>query len=983
MNIPRAYCQKGVALLAVVMSMSAVAQVDRPDVGHWSGTAYRDGGWFTYQMKEAYSDGALRFESSDAFVLSPRYSAPIRKVAIKAVCKSDSPLRFLQLAPFANGVQDDSLHVGDERATNGVAVVKDIASSLVFDFPASSGVDAVRLFLGSGSKGTWAVSDICVFYGEKTADEDAVLLAFASQLSAPEDLHVSDFTTTSLSLSASEVSGAAGYAFEVVRLEGAPETELRENFASAPALSASGWTISSVNANLDAYSSSGYYDTATGDKSALKIERQSSSGDVTVEVETPVCEAAIRSCSFVCKVGATGKSDVFRVMGRANASSEWAVLHEFVPVGTGRTNVMVDVDVAADVRQAKFVFSAAAANFTVASLDSLSIVYGGDESRTAVESGATVFDVPQFAADALPTARYAFRIRALGGEGRKDSSWSDEQVVDLAWADISVSPPAGVAVVSSGSSLRVSWEAVENAAWYLVTVAPADDPGSPVVADLRTTATSCAVAVPALGEYSATVTAVSPGGKSSAAASVAAQATLGAVGAVSAEAVDRTSIEATWKAVPLSEGYRVRLLRLSGDVETDSPAYPDKFADDVEWGGGWTSYGIYDTYAGPLPKINHSGSWITTRAYDQPVTAVSFRMTNRASSDEIADATRLTVSTSPSVYGDDWTVRFVTNNTASARLAFAASDGVRRIRFAFSLELQGLDKSPLAEFGRVAVTSGDETRTVEAVLHATDCAATFSGLDPASRYAVEVTPQPSDGEDLASVSDPVDLATERFRLTGAAPLRGTIFEEGFAVLTNMTGDTVVRNVGLDYWQFMKGSAEPEKLLLTTGATRSTGGVYAFCDADRSDDSFALGSLATSSYGCAIGIALVNDGATAVDGDMTLSFTSIQRNFRANTATYILEWKVTDGETGIDSDGGWTAMELPPTAPYVAEDPNRPSAGYAQTVSVKLELGKHLEHGNVLILRWRHPKVASGPMMAIDNVRLDFTRQQQALRMILR
>ena len=807
----------------------------------------------------------------------------------------------------------------------------------------------------------------------------------SGQLPAPGNLHVSDFTTTSLSLAADEVPGAVGYTFELVRLDGVPETEIREDFASLPSLSAPGWTLSSSNAELEVYhSSNGYYDKSADDTYALKICDPSGNGDATVEIATPVCEAAIRRCSFVCRVGSEDKSDVFRVMGRTDSSSDWTVINEFMPVDKKLTNVTVSVDAGADVRQVKFVFAASVTNFSTAAWDSLAVVYGGDETRTVVESGDTVFAAPQFSTNALPTARYAFRVRALGGEGLGDSSWSDERVVDLSWAAISVSAPSGVAVAFSDGSLHVSWDAVENAAWYLVTVAPSGDPSSPVVADMQTTATSCDVAVPSLGEYSATVTAVSPGGMSSATSAAATgQATLGAVGAVSAETVDRSTIAASWLPVPLSEGYQVRLFAFSGDVETDSPAYPDEFADNAEWGGGWTSYGVYDTYSGPFPKINHSGSWITTKAYDKPVTAVSFRITNRSSSGEIAEATRLTVSTSQSAYGDDWTARFATNGTASAQLAFAASDNVRRVRFAFTLELPGLNKSPLSEFGRVTVTCGEETRTVAAVTNVTESAATFSGLDPASRYAVEVSPLPGGGYELASVSDPVDLATAHFRLAGAAPLRGKAFEEGFSSLTNLTGDTVVKDVSLDYWQFLKDSAEPEKLLFTHTTNRTTGGVYAFCDADRTVDSFALGSLATDDYGCAIGIALVNDGETAVEGDMTLSFDSIQRSFRSNASTYVLEWKVTDGETGIGSEGGWTAAAIPPTAPYVAADADRPSTEYRQSVSVGLELGGRLEPGGVLVLRWRHPKVASGPMMAIDNVRLDFTRRQQALRIILR
>ena len=214
--------------------------------------------------------------------------------------------------------------------------------------------------------------------------------AVASQLSVPGNLRVADFSATTLSLSADEVPGATGYAFEVVRLEGVPETEIRENFALAPSLSAPGWALSSSNAKLEYYEASGYYDTSTSDQRALKIDRQSSvGGDVAVGIETPVCTAAIHTCSFVCKVGAAGEnwSDVFRVMGRTNPSSEWMVLNEFVPVDIKRTNVTVSVNAAANVRQVKFVFAASAATIAKAAWDSLSVVYGGGETRTEVLKG--------------------------------------------------------------------------------------------------------------------------------------------------------------------------------------------------------------------------------------------------------------------------------------------------------------------------------------------------------------------------------------------------------------------------------------------------------------------------------------------------------------------------------------------------------------------------------------------------------------------
>lgn len=664
--------------------------------------------------------------------------------------------------------------------------------------------------------------------------------AHAAQLPAPGNLRASGFTSTSLSLEADAVDGASGYRFEVSRLEGTPETVAREDFASAPELSAAGWSLASSNTSLSNYTASGYYDVSADDRCALKIDRKSSSGDVSVEVLTPVFPAAVRECSFVCRVGAAGKSDVFRVLGRSDGSSAWSLLAEVVPADKSRTNATVAVGAAAGIVQAKFVFAASATNFSIAAWDSLRVVYGGDETRTAVADAAAVQAEPRLSLSDLACGRYAFRAQAVGGGDYSDSPWCAEQVVDLAWAGIVVGRPTNVAAVQSGAALDVSWDAAANAERYRVTVASADDPAAvPAVAE--TEHTYATVAVPSIGSYLVSVTALSPGGVSQETSDVCtATVALGRVGAVAAEATDVSEVTATWGAVPLAEGYLASIYRL------------------VDGGGRVTA-------------------------------------------------------------------------------------------------------------GAASVAG---------------CSATFGGLDPSATYVVEVVPQPGGDASLGAQSEPVDMSAAKFRKTGAAPLPRDEWTERFDALAGMRSDTEVRRVPLDYWQFAKGTAEPEELLYTTTSTRTTGGVYVFSDAAHTTNSFALGSLASGSYGCAFGIALVNAGRLEVDRDMELSFDMVQRSYKANRSAYVLEWKVTDGETGILSEGGWTAVEIPASAPWAAGDENCPSAEYRQTATARLSLPARLAPGGVLILRWSHPKVASGPMMAIDNVRLAFRRLQRALRITL-
>ena len=104
---------------------------------------------------------------------------------------------------------------------------------------------------------------------------------------------------------------------------------------------------------------------------------------------------------------------------------------------------------------------------------------------------------------------------------------------------------------------------------------------------------------------------------------------------------------------------------------------------------------------------------------------------------------------------------------------------------------------------------------------------------------------------------------------------------------------------------------------------------------------------------------------------SVSFTAVQRSCRANPATYAVEWLVTDGAGAIGADGDWQLLSTPETAPYPAAAPF-PGSDYRQTVELTEALpNEKIPVGGVLLLRWRHAKGASGPMMAIDDVRVAF------------
>lgn len=260
-------------------------------------------------------------------------------------------------------------------------------------------------------------------------------------------------------------------------------------------------------------------------------------------------------------------------------------------------------------------------------------------------------------------------------------------------------------------------------------------------------------------------------------------------------------------------------------------------------------------------------------------------------------------------------------------------------------------------------------KEVESV-RTTETKLAFRDLDPNGRYAVTVVPLPGEDDGLGAVSPTVDLSAAHFRRTGAVPVsrvRGGAYVETFDSLSSVVGKVETASLPLDYWQLEKGNVEAGEVLYSSKTNFTNGGIYVFCDERRTPSSFMLGTLATGTYGCTVGIAFTNDTDGTV-GVGTLSFDAVQRTFRKVPRSYELEWLLTSGATGIETAGDWRRLEMPVTAPYVAGDPEA-DGDYRRTVVIGEGLPKRMQSGNVLILRWRHEKVASGPAMAIDSVRL--------------
>lgn len=969
-------------LICALLSLAAgvcLADIDQPDVRAFFGTGYATNGWFSFEAKvDSQGSGVLLDKmGTGKFLLSPQYDAPIRKVVLAAQVSVLSPTRYLRLWPLVRGV-DVGTNLYDCAVTE-VSVTNDY-EFFSFDFKAEENVDAVRIGLDGKNSNNWRLGAIYVIYGEKTADEDAFLKQFACELPAPANFRIEDFGTDRLLLAADAVPDASGYRFEVSRLDGVPRTEEVEDFDAAPQLSARNWEIVSDKAKLSSYTSGSQADTKSGDGTvALKIECGGKTNEVVwVEVFTDVTPAPITEVSCLAKAGSADKSDCVIAYGRTTtATNEWILIGETNYLATAsKTYVTNGVPKEADIRQVKFRFEAVATNFTVCALDTLRIVYGGDERRLPVETAATNAE-PHCELTGLDVGRYACRVRALGGADYRDSSWVELPPVDLAWSGLVVAAPEGVGLSAAGGKLTVSWKRVSDADHYLVTVVSADDPDLVVVRDLKVTGTSCTVSVPAVGEYRASVTAVSPGGKSRATSGEeSGDVVLDELGTVKAEAMDKRTIAAKWNSVPLAESYQATLVRVWGKAETrefgweadgDGIVLPEGWTHEAEWKHDkWTSG------SAAYPSLPYTDCWLASDDCGRPVTRLSCRYKCGGSSQATLAATRLEVSVADA--SGDWKTvarRETGTSLDELTLTFPASQDVRRVRFAAQSE----SKSTFGDvdLGKVTIVYGEEKHEEVSSVSVTKGEVTFGGLDPDGRYRVEVSPQPSESS-LAS-STTIDLATERFRETGAVPLssvRSGLYAEDFSSLSNVTADVEARKIALDYWQLNKGSGAAEKMLYTAGTNRTTGGVYAFADTDRAADPYRLGTLATSTMGSSVGIAFRNDGDSAV-GVLALSFDMIQRSFRTNPQTYALECLVTDGATGIATEGDWLSLPIPETAPDTAETQDGRQEVVRSVSLTDCLPAEKIAPGSVLIFRWRHEKVASGPMMAIDNVKVEFEK----------
>lgn len=959
------------SILISLASTWAKAQSDSPDLDHWSGSAYH-GNWYAYTLKEPYSDGSAKLDNSTAFILSPRYSAPIRKLIVRLKCNQSAPTRRFTAAAMVNGVEtDDETLV---RTASSVSQSNEF-EYFHFDWSSSDNVTALRLFLAGSGSANWGIAEIHVFYGEKTAEEDDFVRELVKVLPSPGNLAAESFTSSSLTLVADEVEYASGYRFVISRLQGIALATVREDFAAAPSLGGSEWTLETGNASLSQYTSSTYCDTKfSSDQSSLRIDvAGKTESNVRVGFVSPVVPDAINELQFMCKVNTAGKSDRFSIFARTGENAQWTEIETVIPESSSKIFVTNIFDRASNYRQAKVEFSAESDNFSVAAIDSLWLSYGGNEESDEIISTETL-DEPRYSAQNLAEGRYSAKVAAIAADGANyaSSSWSEPIAVDLSWANITVSSPQNVAGKTKNGKLEISWDKVANAEYYLIDVKTSGYPQEEVISNLKCLDSPVSVEVPSLGEYEIKVTAVSPGGCSLAAGdSASATLELGGMGAIDCEAADSKSVRLSWKAVPFAEGYRVETYEIAGSILSDTTDYGS--LPDV-WPAGWTHHEFIDkSYATPAPKIEWQNTWIASPAYDEPVTRIEYSFKSHASQ-EITSMSAVRVDTSTSESGDDWQLGLrqdfaaTTNRRFSAEIPYA--NRVRRVRFVFLIEPDDIRYRPLIEFGKVTVVCGRETAVKIGSTTVTGPLAAIGELKSDARYIFEVSPLPSEGNALGAKTPVIDMSLMQPRETAAlrfGAFKSRAYEEDFSALATATRETPLRELKLPYWQFRKGDDEPGTIKYSKTGKATAGGVYVLSDESASESSFMLGTLATSDCGCTFGIAFTNDLGCAVENPK-IAFDTVQRSFKDAAKGYVFEYLTTGGDIAIDADGEWKSAEIPISAPLTTETRGERSE-YRQSVPA-FALEAKIPAGGVLAIRWRDPKRSASPMMGIDNFRIE-------------
>lgn len=457
---------------------------------------------------------------------------------------------------------------------------------------------------------------------------------------------------------------------------------------------------------------------------------------------------------------------------------------------------------------------------------------------------------------------------------------------------------------------------------------------------------------------------------------------------VKLEATASDRIQATWEGVPGENGYRVEMFQVEDMREIDTPdfsgvgsaVWPDEWTHSDSSGFGWYS-------SEKLIKVSTRVSWFASRYYPKPITRFEYKFKSNKGSPEVRN-TELIVSISKTESDDDW-IEFdrlqVSGSMSNVVGVIDAGEGVRRLKFAVGYQGSDMEYAGnlLLGVNVLSIVCGESSAVLVADAEPSGPTVVFSNLNATASYFATVAPNPANDPGLVATSAVLDLSKEHFRRTGAMLVSAMRhgYVERFDSLSNFVSKTKTAKMDLDYWQFVLNGADMDALGVSqTNSASSTAGCYVCRDKEKisSLDSSMIGTLASGEKECAVGLAIANDSGTALQ-NLKVTFDSVQRSSYANSATYAFEWRISDSETSIAAGSDWNQVGIPQTAPVTSA--GRSVMAECRQCDIAAAIPAKLPMGKVLLIRWRHPATTSGPMMAIDNVRIAFDKSGGFLLLI--
>jgi hypothetical protein len=976
-------------VLGLILSFSLTLKAESQSytIDTWTGTAYIGNGWFSYEIKDINkTDGAIKLSNTIAFLLSPQYTSPIRTIALKVKCSKASPSRQLTISPFIDNAENKerNILISSLEADNEYEIVK-------VTFNPSENVTAFRLSLSnvtSPSTGEWTISQIFVFYSTPEENEESIIPTIVNPVKTPANLHIVDFSATSLSIAADTVEKAIGYKFSLTPYDVANIFEYIEAFTSTPQMSAtSGWTRNPADSSsFDTYTGG---TTTDGDSKALKVE------GVDVEFISPISKGNISEYSFMYRNGTSatdGLSNTIAVYGRTSSDSNWEVLlPEFAFVeNTSKHYITNTIDSALNIKQIKIVHKAGSNPSKTISFDTLRIASEGE--KTASDPIIVESNTPSYNFTNLETKWYDIKVQAIADTSNThyiDSEWSESDSIDLHWANLEILPPSGLTISSAGEKLTISWDPVANAEHYSVDVFVPGYPPIYVTQNVETVSTKITIVVPELGEYAASVTAYGPFGKVKGNMStLTTEVKMGKVENLAIKEISPESFTATWSQVAFAEGYEVKVLELSGNAtifNTDYSSMPEVLKDNANntWEMAQYFYDGSGTFNSSRITFQHPTTWIASCEYQEEVTKVEYSFYYGGTpTDDFGEDTFLL----EGLINGTWEKieeNIVTPTKQSFSTVIPKSKGIKKVRF--TLNSTG---SPFASrniaFGKVNVTCGEIT---ENEVRSTKTSATTYSADSLTsdgRFKLIVSPLPSNDDSLSATIALIDLSTAHPTDLMAIEMRSLndgIYTQDFSALSAITKESPITTFSLPYWQMIRSGDTIEKIKFSKlGGNPSASGIYACCDDALEGNSYALGSLASTSIETMYGLAFLNDYETAVK-DFSISFKSMQRTFKNDVKSLALEYLITNEVVSIASKGAWRSIEIPVTSPFTTQT-REDRAFYEQEISAFLS-DINIPVNGVLLLRWRDIPSPNNPLTCIDDLVIKYTFKPLPTSIILK